>query len=159
VSTNFAWKHEYDVKLWRHKQRTPNKNDHHLPLNEIPHENFLRTPLMPIYIGRYNDVADVSDRQNSADIYHKCYAVALHSSNFTQQVKYARNQSKILIGNRFHVKLRIIIKKTSNKRMFSIIVTVLFAMRIYSNSVNCLPKYALSVGQPKSIKPNFFCLF
>ena len=43
--TNFARKHEYDVNLWRHKQRTPNTNDHHLPLNETPHENFLRTPL------------------------------------------------------------------------------------------------------------------
>jgi len=39
-------KHEYDVMLWRHKQRTPNTNDHHMPLNENhPHENFLRTPL------------------------------------------------------------------------------------------------------------------
>jgi len=38
MSTNFAktlvWKHEYDVKLWRHKQCTPNTNDHHMPLNE-----------------------------------------------------------------------------------------------------------------------------
>ena len=32
MSTNFAWKHEYDVKLWRHKKRTPNTNDHHMPL-------------------------------------------------------------------------------------------------------------------------------
>jgi len=35
MSTNFAkrlvWKHEYDVKLWRHKERTPNTNDHHVP--------------------------------------------------------------------------------------------------------------------------------
>ena len=50
ISTNFAkrlvWKHEYDVKLWHHKQPTPNTNDHHMPLNEKPpHENFLRTPL------------------------------------------------------------------------------------------------------------------
>jgi len=49
MSTNFAktlvWKHEYDVKLWRHKQRTLNTNDHHMPLNETPHEDFLRTPL------------------------------------------------------------------------------------------------------------------
>jgi len=40
MSTNFAktlvWKHEYDVKLWRHKQRTPNTNDHSMPLNELP---------------------------------------------------------------------------------------------------------------------------
>jgi len=40
MSTNFAktlvWKHEYDVKLWRHKKRTPNTNDHHLSLNEPP---------------------------------------------------------------------------------------------------------------------------
>jgi len=38
MSTNFAkalvWKHEYDVNLWRHKQRTVNANDHHMPLNE-----------------------------------------------------------------------------------------------------------------------------
>ena len=46
VSTDFAktlvWKHEYDVKLWRHKQYTPNINDHHMTLNENPHEKFLR---------------------------------------------------------------------------------------------------------------------
>ena len=42
----FVWKHEYDVKLWLHKQRTPNTNDRHMPLNETPHEIFLRTPLV-----------------------------------------------------------------------------------------------------------------
>ena len=40
MSTNFAktlvWKHEYDVKLWRHKNTTPETNDHHMPLNETP---------------------------------------------------------------------------------------------------------------------------
>ena len=40
--TNFAktlvWKQEYDVQLWRHKERTPNANDQHMPLNEPPHE-------------------------------------------------------------------------------------------------------------------------
>ena len=40
MSTNFAktlvWKHEYDVKLWRHKQRTQNTNYQHTPLNELP---------------------------------------------------------------------------------------------------------------------------
>ena len=40
MSTNFAktlvWKHEYDVILWRHKQRTPNTNDYPMPLNETP---------------------------------------------------------------------------------------------------------------------------
>jgi len=50
MSTNFAktlvWKHEYDVKLSRHKQRRPNTNDHHMLLNENPsHESFLHTPL------------------------------------------------------------------------------------------------------------------
>ena len=50
TSWNFAktlvWKQEYDVKLWRHKQRTPNTNDHRMALNETPrHENFLPTPL------------------------------------------------------------------------------------------------------------------
>ena len=38
MSTNFAKtlvrKHEYDVKLWRHKQRIPSTNDHHMPLTE-----------------------------------------------------------------------------------------------------------------------------
>ena len=40
MSTNFAktfvWKHGHDVKLWRHKQRTPNTNDHHMTLNQTP---------------------------------------------------------------------------------------------------------------------------
>jgi len=33
-------------KMWRHKQHTLHTNDHHMPLNETPHENFLRTPLI-----------------------------------------------------------------------------------------------------------------
>ena len=50
TSTNFAktlaWKCEYDVKLWRHKQRRTNTNDHNMPLNEpLSHENFLHTTL------------------------------------------------------------------------------------------------------------------
>jgi len=50
MSTHFAktlvWKHEYDVKLWRHKHRTPQTNDHHMSLNETPPwKNFLRPPL------------------------------------------------------------------------------------------------------------------
>jgi len=40
MSTNFAktlvLKHEYDVKLRRHKQRNLKTNDHHMPLNEPP---------------------------------------------------------------------------------------------------------------------------
>jgi len=40
-----CWKHEYDFTLWRHKQRTPNTNDHHMPLNNPTHDNFLRTSL------------------------------------------------------------------------------------------------------------------
>ena len=31
---NVGLESEYDVKLWHHKQRTPNTNDHHMPLNE-----------------------------------------------------------------------------------------------------------------------------
>jgi len=50
MSTNFAktlvWKQGYDVKLWRHKQRTTNTNDYPMSQNETPHENFLRTPLV-----------------------------------------------------------------------------------------------------------------
>jgi len=38
MSRNFAktlvWKHGNDVKWWRHKQRTPNTNDHHTTLNQ-----------------------------------------------------------------------------------------------------------------------------
>ena len=53
MSTNFGktlvWKYEYEAKLGRHKRRTPNTNDHHMPLNETPHENFLRTPLLPAH--------------------------------------------------------------------------------------------------------------
>jgi len=40
MSANFAkmlvWEHEYDVKFLRHKQRTPNTNNHQMPLNETP---------------------------------------------------------------------------------------------------------------------------
>ena len=45
---NVGLGNNYDFKLWRHKQRTPNTNDHHMPLDEIPHENFLPTPLQVI---------------------------------------------------------------------------------------------------------------
>jgi len=38
MSTNFGktlvWKYEYEAKLRRHKRRTPNTNDHHMPLYE-----------------------------------------------------------------------------------------------------------------------------
>jgi len=48
MSRNFTetlvLKHEYDVNLRRHKQRIPNTNDLHVPLNETP-PNFLCTPL------------------------------------------------------------------------------------------------------------------
>ena len=42
---NVGLKHEYEVTLWRHRDRTPQRHDYHMPLNETPHENFLRTPL------------------------------------------------------------------------------------------------------------------
>ena len=45
VAKTSVWKHELDVRVRRHKQRAPNTNDHHMPLIETPHENFLRTPL------------------------------------------------------------------------------------------------------------------
>jgi len=52
MSTNFAWKHEYDVKLWRNKKCTPNTNDHHMPLNETPLWKFsaYATLFLPICI-------------------------------------------------------------------------------------------------------------
>ena len=49
ISAQFAktlvWKTWIDVKLWRHKQRTPNTNDTIRDWMKPPHENFLRTPL------------------------------------------------------------------------------------------------------------------
>ena len=47
LAKTLVWKHEYDVKLWRQKNCTQT-NDHHIPLSEPPHENFLRTPLSKI---------------------------------------------------------------------------------------------------------------
>jgi len=59
MSTNFdktlVWKHDCDIKLWRHKQRTPSTNDYHMPLSEAPHENFLRTPLQEIINSNIRD--------------------------------------------------------------------------------------------------------
>jgi len=54
MSTNVAktlvWKHGNDVKLWRHKQRTPNTNDHHMTLNQSPPIIFcVRHCLHPTY--------------------------------------------------------------------------------------------------------------
>ena len=47
MSTNFAktlvWKHGNDVKLWRHKQRTPKTNNHHMTLNQT-------TPMKIFYV-------------------------------------------------------------------------------------------------------------
>jgi len=58
MATNFAetlvWKRENDVKLCRHKQRTP--NDHHMTLNQNPpHENFLRTALLRKDLRNYGE--------------------------------------------------------------------------------------------------------
>jgi len=44
MSTNFAktlvWKLDYDIKLWCHKERTRNTNDHHMSLNKTPMKIF-----------------------------------------------------------------------------------------------------------------------
>jgi len=69
MSTNFAKmlvsKRGNDVKLWRHKQRKPNTNDHHMILTQNPlHENFLRTPLE-------NTNVDKSTRANKGLPYPK----------------------------------------------------------------------------------------
>ena len=40
LAKTLVWKYDCDVKLWRHKQRTPNTNDHHMPLNEPPMKIF-----------------------------------------------------------------------------------------------------------------------
>ena len=45
VAETLVWKHEYDVKLWRHKHRTPNTNDNQMQLNETLDETFLHAPL------------------------------------------------------------------------------------------------------------------
>ena len=37
---NVGLENEYDVKLWRHKERTPNATEW------TPHAKFLRTPLL-----------------------------------------------------------------------------------------------------------------
>jgi len=51
VDKTLVWKHGNDVKLLRHKQRTPNANDHHMTLNQTPpNENFLRTTLNPHFL-------------------------------------------------------------------------------------------------------------
>ena len=55
VSKNFAksldLKHEFDVTVWRHKQRTPSNNDHRTPLidtGKIKFKNdFLMRALLP----------------------------------------------------------------------------------------------------------------
>ena len=36
VAKTLIWTHEYDVKLLRLKERTPNTNDHHIPLKDPP---------------------------------------------------------------------------------------------------------------------------
>ena len=51
MSKNFTktlvWKHAYDAKLWRHKERTSNTNDHHMPLNDSPPWKFSAYPIAP----------------------------------------------------------------------------------------------------------------
>jgi len=83
MSTNFA-KPTYDVKLWRHKQRTPNTNDHLMTLNNPPkdiclrrslqsppkiHDNRWRSEQKPIYkmkVLRYLKAPVSSPRSNNA---------------------------------------------------------------------------------------------
>ena len=36
IAKTLVWKTWIWVKLWRHRQRTPNTNDHHMPLNDPP---------------------------------------------------------------------------------------------------------------------------
>jgi len=52
VAKTFVWKYDYDAKLWRHKKRTPNTNDHHMPLNEPPSMKIfcVRHCLPPVFL-------------------------------------------------------------------------------------------------------------
>ena len=79
MSTNFAktliWKHEYDVKVWRHKQRTPNANDHHMPLNEKPPMKIFCVRHSPKYISLQlpysGSVSNIIRQEFSSFIRHK----------------------------------------------------------------------------------------
>jgi len=67
MSTNFAktlvWKHENDVKLWRHKERKPNTNDHHMTLNEPP----------PWKFSAYATASNCSARRHTGETNHLQY--------------------------------------------------------------------------------------
>ena len=91
MSTNFAktlvWKQDYNVILWRYKQRTPNTNDYPMPLNETPHEKFLRTPL------------DVSVESFTQAVYLNC--------NFAKWLlKYAITYYAFVLKNRHSGKVK-----------------------------------------------------
>ena len=73
---NVGLKHDYDVKLWRHKQRTPNTNDHQMPLNKTPHENFLRTVLFY--------VSCETPEQITEYLYFKLRSLFLHGSIYSR---------------------------------------------------------------------------
>ena len=62
MSTNFAktlvWKRGNDVKLWRHKQRKPNTNDHHMILTQTPPWKFSAYATVPGYCCQWNVFCD-----------------------------------------------------------------------------------------------------
>jgi len=92
MSTNFAktlvWKHNYDVKLWRHKQRTPSTNDYPMPLNETPHEIVLRTPLYVITIfdllQKIIEWCDIDFIFRLRRLYYKLFALKTQTSNIVR---------------------------------------------------------------------------
>ena len=78
MSTNFAkslvWKHGYDVKLRRHKQRIPNTNDNHMQMPPPPW-NFLRTPLLLIWPSVKISLTPLAYIKPSASAYYEWYFV------------------------------------------------------------------------------------
>ena len=68
MSTNFAktlvWKHEYDVTLWRHRDTTPETNDHHMPLNETT----------PWKFSAYATVRENSRFWRAKPLHYPCFA-------------------------------------------------------------------------------------
>jgi len=91
MSTNFAktlfWKHGNDVKLWRHKQRTPNAND---PEPNPPHENFLRTPLHLMNIRMHIHGPDMNgeDRRTSVE---SSYTTQLRIQDYSSVIAQHKN--------------------------------------------------------------------
>ena len=108
MSTNLAktlvWKQENDVKLWRHKQRTPNANDHHMTLNQTPPWKFSAYATGDVTCIEREEIIDQASPRERPPLDQALYSVYVYFSKHTIALTLRNSSGTPGIGSRTPVR-------------------------------------------------------